>query len=143
MSDSSPPTRRRFFRYAALAGTAAALARLSPADDRPADAADDFITPDTQTAIDRGLAYLGRAQGEDGAYYDGKAVENGHPQNVRNGTQQFHDVIYRPQAKAAFLNATLRPFEALGILEGLSLNGGIRRSTTCRSMALAHGRASR
>lgn len=62
-------------------------------------------------------------------YYDGKAIENGHPQNVRNGTQQFHDVIYRPQAKAAFLNATFRPFEALGILEGFSLSGGIRRSS--------------
>src|SRR5690606_22907326 len=61
-------------------------------------------------------------------YYDGKAVENGHPQNVRNGTQQFHDVIYYPKAKAAYLNATVRPYEILGILEGLSLNGGIRRS---------------
>ena len=61
-------------------------------------------------------------------YYDGKAVENGHPQNVRNGTQQFHDVIYYPEAKAAYLNATVRPYEIIGILEGLSLNGGIRRS---------------
>jgi len=61
-------------------------------------------------------------------YYDGKAVENGHPQNVRNGTQQFHDVIYHPEAKAAYLNATLRPYELFGILDGLSINGGIRRS---------------
>ncbi len=58
-------------------------------------------------------------------YYDGKATENGHPQNVRNGTQQFHDVHYSPKAKAAYLNATVRP----PWIEGLSLNGGIRRST--------------
>ena len=62
-------------------------------------------------------------------YYDGQATERGHPQNVRNGTQQFHDVFYYPQAKAAYLNATFRPFEAFGALEGLSINGGIRRST--------------
>jgi len=55
-------------------------------------------------------------------YYDGYASENGHPQNVRNGTQQFHNVYYYPNAKAAYLNVTVRPFD------GLSLNGGIRRS---------------
>jgi iron complex outermembrane receptor protein len=58
-------------------------------------------------------------------YYDGKAIENGHPQNVRNGTQQFHDVFYYPQAKAAYLNATVRP----PWIDGLSLTGGLRRST--------------
>ena len=56
-------------------------------------------------------------------YYDGYAGENGLPQNVRTGAQQFHDVFYYPQAKAAYLNATVRPFDRL------SINGGIRRST--------------
>ncbi len=58
-------------------------------------------------------------------YYDGEAVENGHPQNVRNGTQQFHDVFYYPQAKAAYVNVTVRP----PFIPGLSLNGGLRRSS--------------
>jgi iron complex outermembrane receptor protein len=61
-------------------------------------------------------------------YYDGTAIERGQPQNTRNGTQQYHDVNYYPQAKAAFLNVTFRPYEAFGIIEGLSLSGGIRRS---------------
>ena len=56
-------------------------------------------------------------------YYRGFADETGRPQNVRLGTQQYQNVIYDPEAKAAFLNVTVRPFE------GLSLNGGIRRST--------------
>ncbi len=55
-------------------------------------------------------------------YYDGYASEHGRPQNVRNGTQQFHNVYYYPEAKAAYLNVTVRPFDRL------SLNGGIRRS---------------
>ncbi len=61
-------------------------------------------------------------------YYDGEATERGQPQNTRNGTQQYHDVKYSPKAKAAYLNATFRPYEAFGALEGLSFNGGIRRS---------------
>ena len=58
-------------------------------------------------------------------YYDGNATENGQPQNVRTGTQQFQDVYYNPKAKAAYLNVTVRP----PWIEGLSLNGGLRRST--------------
>lgn len=74
MSDRSPLPRRRFLRYAALGGLAAGLARLSPADDRagdPGPPAGDFITPETQAAIDRGLGYLARAQSDDGSYFDG------------------------------------------------------------------------
>ncbi len=56
-------------------------------------------------------------------YYDGFADEDGRPQNVRLGTQQYQTVFYYPEAKAAYVNATVRPFEGLGI------NGGIRRST--------------
>ena len=61
-------------------------------------------------------------------YYDGYADETGRPQNHRLGTQQYQRVLYYPEAKAAYLNVTLRPFEALGIAEGLSLTGGVRRS---------------
>jgi hypothetical protein len=71
MSGSSR-TRRRFLHTAALGGLGLVLARLSPADDRAADPSGsaDFITPETQAAIDRGLAFLARVQGEDGAYFD-------------------------------------------------------------------------
>jgi iron complex outermembrane recepter protein len=55
-------------------------------------------------------------------YYDGFADENGRPQNVRLGTQQYQNVYYYPTAQAAFLNATVRPFD------GVSISGGIRRS---------------
>jgi len=61
-------------------------------------------------------------------YYDGTADEDGQPQNVRLGTQQYQNVYYYPEAKAAYLNATIRPYEIFGFLRGLSLNGGIRRS---------------
>jgi len=61
-------------------------------------------------------------------YYDGYADENGRPQNVRLGTQQYQNVYYYPEAKAAFLNATVRPYELFGVLKGLSITGGIRRS---------------
>ncbi|MGX7893938.1 TonB-dependent receptor [Tsuneonella sp. HG222] len=61
-------------------------------------------------------------------YYDGEAIERGQPQNTAAGTQQFHDVFYYPKAQAAYLNVTFRPFEAFGFAEGLSFNGGIRRS---------------
>jgi iron complex outermembrane receptor protein len=55
-------------------------------------------------------------------YYKGFADENGRPQNVRLGTQQYQNVYYSPNAKAGYLNVSVRP------LDGLSLNGGIRRS---------------
>jgi hypothetical protein len=69
-------TRRQF-----LFGTAGALAGLgaltqprAPADepDRLPDgtAAKDMITPEAQRAIDRGLEYLARSQGEDGSWGD-------------------------------------------------------------------------
>jgi iron complex outermembrane receptor protein len=61
-------------------------------------------------------------------YYDGFADEDGRPQNVRLGTQQYQNVYYYPEAKAAYLNVTVRPSEIFGVLEGLSFNGGIRRS---------------
>lgn len=61
-------------------------------------------------------------------YYDGTADEFGRPQNVRVGSQRIQNVYYDPEAKAAYLNVTVRPFDAIGILEGLSLTGGLRRS---------------
>jgi iron complex outermembrane receptor protein len=57
-------------------------------------------------------------------YYDGFADEDGRPQNVRLGTQQYQSVYYYPEAKAAYLNVTIRP----PFIEGLSINGGLRRS---------------
>jgi hypothetical protein len=73
MSDHTPLPRRRFLRVAALGGLGAALAQFSPADDRQNEGVpgDDFITPETQAAIDRGLAYLARVQADDGSYFDG------------------------------------------------------------------------
>jgi iron complex outermembrane receptor protein len=70
-------------------------------------------------------------------YYDGKADEFGRPQNVRVGSQRFQTVLYRPEAKAAYLNVTVRPYEAFGILEGLSFNGGIRRSDDSKGVDYA------
>ncbi|MFO7286616.1 MAG: TonB-dependent receptor [Gammaproteobacteria bacterium] len=55
-------------------------------------------------------------------YYDGVADENGRPQNVRLGTQQYQNVYYYPSAKAAFANITFR------VTDTISLNYGIRRS---------------
>jgi hypothetical protein len=72
MSDRSSHPRRRFLRYAGLGGLSLALARLSPADDRSTSGppATDFITPETEAAIDRGLSYLSRVQSDDGSYSD-------------------------------------------------------------------------
>jgi len=61
-------------------------------------------------------------------YYDGFADEDGQPQNTRLGTQQYQNVYYYPNAKAAYLNATVRPYDLLGVLEGFGISGGIRRS---------------
>ncbi|HEY1376432.1 MAG TPA: prenyltransferase/squalene oxidase repeat-containing protein [Gemmataceae bacterium] len=65
------PGRRRFL----LGAAALALAgRRAGADDSDAlpdgSAAKDMITPEAQRAIDRGLAYLARSQGEDGSWGD-------------------------------------------------------------------------
>jgi iron complex outermembrane receptor protein len=68
-------------------------------------------------------------------YYKAYADETGRPQNVRLGTQQFQNVYYRPEAKAAYLNVTLRP--PMAFLEGLSLNGGIRRSEDSKDVDYA------
>jgi hypothetical protein len=63
-------SRRRFL----LASAGLALANPSRAADPESlpdgSAAKDMITPDAQRAIDRGLAYLGRSQGEDGSWGD-------------------------------------------------------------------------
>jgi iron complex outermembrane recepter protein len=56
--------------------------------------------------------------------YDGFADEDGRPMNVRLGTQQYQNVYYYPNAKAGYLNVTVRP----PFLPGVSLSGGIRRS---------------
>ncbi|GAA0283365.1 TonB-dependent receptor [Alteraurantiacibacter aestuarii] len=61
-------------------------------------------------------------------YYDAFADELGRPQNTRLGTQQIQNVYYSPEAKAAFANATFRPYDAFGFMEGLSISGGLRYS---------------
>ena len=70
-------------------------------------------------------------------YYDGSADEFGRPQNVRVGSQRFQTVLYRPEASAAYLNVTVRPYELIGALEGFSLTGGIRRSDDSKAVDYA------
>src|SRR5690242_7028948 len=62
-------SRRRFLALGCTAGVALAVRRLA-ADDNEADAspAKDMITPETQKAIDRGLAYLASAQHADASW---------------------------------------------------------------------------
>jgi hypothetical protein len=66
---------RRGFLLGAAATLLPPVVRGRSADDPeplPAgDAAKDVITPDAQRAIDRGLAFLARSQGEDGSWGDG------------------------------------------------------------------------
>lgn len=67
--------RRRFLRAVPVAGTAGVLAWTSHAQDpvRPGVASEsgaEFITPETQTAIDNGLAYLASKQMSDGSFLD-------------------------------------------------------------------------
>ena len=64
-------------------------------------------------------------------YYEGEADETGRPQNVRVGSQRYQNVYYYPEAKAAYLNVTARPFD------GLSLTGGIRRSDDRKGVSYA------
>ena len=64
------PSRRAFLRTAAVAGTGGALALLSHAADTPVRSPDDFITPETQSAIHRGLDYLASVQAGDGSFGD-------------------------------------------------------------------------
>jgi iron complex outermembrane receptor protein len=70
-------------------------------------------------------------------YYDGFADEDGRPQNTRLGTQQYQTARYYPNAKAAYLNVTVRPYDLFGALEGLSINGGIRRSDDKKAVEYA------
>lgn len=61
-------------------------------------------------------------------YYDAIANQRSRPQNLRLGTQQIINIDYFPNSKAAFANVSLRPYEAFGFGEGLSINGGLRYS---------------
>jgi hypothetical protein len=67
------PHRRQWFTAATLAATGfagtALLARQVAQSPKPIA---DLITPETQAAIDRGLAYLSRAQLDDGGFPDGQ-----------------------------------------------------------------------
>lgn len=70
----SPLSRRSFLRLGAAGGAAAALAWAGHAQDgggRPAsETGAEFITPETQAAIDSGLNVLARSQLDDGSVYD-------------------------------------------------------------------------
>ncbi|QEL15054.1 prenyltransferase/squalene oxidase repeat-containing protein [Limnoglobus roseus] len=61
-------TRRQALRIAALGATGGAAAMIGHAQD--ASPAADFITSETQAAIDRGLAFLHRTQSADGSFTD-------------------------------------------------------------------------
>ena len=64
-------SRRDFFRVAASSGSAAALhlgAFAQPGGAPRSDTGAEFITADTQTAIDRGLAALAQGQAADGSF---------------------------------------------------------------------------
>src|SRR5207249_11694727 len=67
-------SRRNFLRLAAAGGAAGALGWAGHAQDRPpapaADPGPDFITPETQAAIDHGLGLLARVQLDDGSFSD-------------------------------------------------------------------------
>ena len=72
MSEQAP-TRRAVLRLAAGGGAMAALGYTGHAQDPPppgAEAGVEFVTPETQAAIDRGLATLARAQHDDGSFAD-------------------------------------------------------------------------
>src|SRR6185312_10488704 len=65
------PTRRSFFRISAASGAAGVLAYTGHGQDSkppPTETGAEFITPETQAAIDRGLSYLSRSQGDDGSF---------------------------------------------------------------------------
>lgn len=67
---TQPLDRRRFLRTAAALLPAGGLAALGSAQDRPAS---DLVTPDTQSTIDRGLAFLAGSQSNDGSIGDSRA----------------------------------------------------------------------
>ena len=62
------PSRRRFLTAAGSFAAGGTLLLAQQAEKR----ADDPLGPDAQAAVDRGLAYLGRAQSDDGSYPDGQ-----------------------------------------------------------------------
>lgn len=68
------PSRRGFLRLTAAGGAAGLLGYAGHEPTRaqdpaaPNDAGAEFITPDTQAAIDRGLAFLARSQHDDGSF---------------------------------------------------------------------------
>jgi len=66
------PSRRHFLRLSAAGGAAAALGYVGHAQDAapppPAETGAEFVTPETQAAIDRGLAALARSQLDDGSF---------------------------------------------------------------------------
>jgi hypothetical protein len=67
------PHRRTFLRTAAVAGTGGALVALGHAAGQSQPAVrspDDFITPETQSAITRGLEHLANCQAQDGSFGD-------------------------------------------------------------------------
>jgi hypothetical protein len=67
--------RRRFLRATAAFGVGGALALAGHADDTPGPAADpDLLTPEAQSAVDRGLAYLAAAQASDGSFPDTRTM---------------------------------------------------------------------
>ncbi len=66
-------SRRAFLRSSAVAGAGAGVALLTHAADLGPKSSDDLVTPDTQAAIDHGLAHLAtRLQGPDGSFSDGR-----------------------------------------------------------------------
>lgn len=66
-------SRRAFLRSSVVLGTGAGVALLTHAADTGPKSTDDFVTADTQAAIDHGLNYLvTRLQGNDGSFSDGR-----------------------------------------------------------------------
>jgi hypothetical protein len=63
-------SRRTFLRSAVVAGTSGSLTLLGNATEGGPRSPDDFITTDTQTAINRGLDYLANAQAHNGSFGD-------------------------------------------------------------------------
>jgi hypothetical protein len=65
-----PLTRRRMIKTAAFLGAAGGVALLTHAADGPPTirSTDDMITPDTESAINRGLDFLSQSQAADGSF---------------------------------------------------------------------------
>src|SRR3954471_20811057 len=69
---SEPVSRRRFLRLTATGSAAGLLGWVGHAPHPPpapgSDTGAEFITPETQAAVDRGLLYLARVQLDDGSF---------------------------------------------------------------------------